>query len=132
MFAIRRPDRVARAECHSAVLKVAARDLSGRPTLGWDDEYVRVPRLQVTRAVEPLDELVDHLRGVGPFRAGRRLGHLDERARFFRDVRNERDPLSVRGPAETRRRILEVGELRRLTGVEPHPIDLRRAIAIRE
>ena len=105
-----------------------ARELPRSAPLGRHHEDVRVAVLEVTAAVRAVPQLVDDDRRSGPLRTVRLRRHLGEGRRGLRHEHRHRDPVAVRRPCDTARRLGDVRELGRLSRVHPTQEDLSRAV----
>src|SRR5208282_1537261 len=110
--------------------EVAGGELARRPAICGHHKNLRIARLQISRAVEAVDEVLIHFGCVGPlgaFGGCRKRGYL---WRCGRDQRSKSDLPSIRSPGNSGWRIFDIGEFGGLAGIHPANIQLRLAIAI--
>src|SRR5271169_246108 len=110
--------------------KIAGGELPRRAAVGGNNENLRIARLQVSRAVEAVDEVLINLRWIGPLGALRCGGKRRNLRRCGGDQGSEGDLPSIRSPGNSGRSIFDVGEFGGLAGIHPADIKLRLAIAV--
>ena len=128
--AVGSPFRASRAPFISAIGEIPVCDLPRRTAVCAHYEHLHVARLEITDAVEAIDEPIVRFRWVRPLRARRWARHISEVRTFGGDQRRERKHLSIRRPVDGLGRIFEVGDPRRLAGVHPANINLLFAVCI--
>ena len=112
--------------CRPAIeIVLAAGDLARRAAFGRDHEHMRVTGVDVAAAIDPVDDAVDDLDRRCPFGALRCLRHGRHLRVLGRHAHRERQPLTVRRPAQVARRLGQFADARGLAAVHPVHLDLR-------
>src|SRR5581483_5733179 len=116
----------------AGVIIVAGGDLTRGAPLGRHDEDLRVSGLYQAAAVAAPAQAGYHDRRLGPLRIFGLIQWGYGPGRLFGHSAGVGDPFAVRRPCDVGRRLLKIGNLRFLAGVDPADVDLHLAAAVRK